>query len=181
MLESPQTGRSKLSAATQAVGAFLSRLKFSDGDRAAVVAFNRDVYVLQSLTGDSDSLDQALDGLEGVVSQQTRIHLGVDAARAELPPSIPDRKTVMIVLTDGRSNPDPARRGGEAAQAAHRDGIEVFPIGLGSELDIAALEAMASDADHFFWAPDGEDLERIYRSIVELLPCPADQFWGRRC
>lgn len=56
----------------------------------------------------------------------------------------------------------------------------VYTIGLGDDLDLEALEAMASRPSFFFRAPDAEDLAAIYASIAVDVPCPAARFWGGR-
>ena len=55
-----------------------------------------------------------------------------------------------------------------------------FTVGLGDELDVWALEAMASRPSYFHRAPDGEDLRAIYRAIAVEIPCPAKDYWGGR-
>ncbi len=37
---------------------------------------------------------------------------------------------------------------------------------------------MASSADGFYLAPDGEDLVRIYRHIADVIPCPPTEYWA---
>jgi hypothetical protein len=103
-------------------------------------------------------------------------------ARQELTSSRrrPDKQAVMIVLTDGLANPGPASVAVDEAAAAKVDQITIFTIGLGSELDEWALEAMASRPDCYNWAPDAGDLAAIYRQIAHTIPFPAESFWGRR-
>ncbi len=66
------------------------------------------------------------------------------------------------------------------AQAAKDRGVVVFTIGVGEDLDAAALSAIASQPAYFFRAPDAEALEAIYRTIAVTVPCPASAFWGKR-
>jgi hypothetical protein len=79
----------------------------------------------------------------------------------------------MILLTDGRSNPDPPELAVQAATASKADGIIMFSVGLGSELDFAALERIASKPGYFFRAPRAEDLRTIYEEIAKEIPCPS--------
>ena len=58
--------------------------------------------------------------------------------------------------------------------------VTIFTIGLGEDLNLAALEAMASKPGYFYRAPDSEDLAEIYGAIAVEIPCPAEQYWGRR-
>jgi len=66
------------------------------------------------------------------------------------------------------------------AAQAKQAGVVIFTIGLGSDLDDAALAAIASQPSYFYRAPTAEELHDIYRSIAVAIPCPAEQFWGRR-
>jgi Mg-chelatase subunit ChlD len=86
----------------------------------------------------------------------------------------------MVLLTDGKAKPVGPEAAVEQARAAKADGITIFTIGLGEELDLEALGAIASKPEYFHHAPDGENLEAIYRAIAVEIPCPAERFWGRR-
>jgi Mg-chelatase subunit ChlD len=179
VLERTRQGRTKLDAAVEAVELFVGDLDLPQ-DQAAIVSFNAGAELLQPLTGDRAALADALTRIQ--VQQTTRLDLGIQVARTEL--SSTRRKAgndpVMIVLTDGRANPvgpDAAVREGAAAKG---EGVTIFTIGLGEELDLDALSAIASKPAYFYSAPDGEDLEAIYKAIAVAIPCPADTFWGRR-
>lgn len=180
MTERTRTGRPKLDAAVEAVRLFLDRLHLDQGDQAAIVAFHREAALLQPLTARREVLDRALEAVE--VAEQTCLACGVAAADAEL--AGPRRQVanapVMVLVTDGRSNPRPAAEAVERAREAKARGVVVFTIGLGEDLDLAALEEMASERGYFYRAPDAEDLAAIYAAIAVTIPCPADAFWGRR-
>lgn len=180
MDEPASAGRSKWAAALEAVRTFLDLLDLSGGDQAAIVWFNARAKVAQGLTGERAALVGALERIPR--AQFTRIDLGVVEARKELTSERHRRgnAAVMVLLTDGLANPvgiEVAVREAEEAKAA---GITVFTIGLGYELDEAGLIAMASSREHYLWTPDAEELTAIYRRVAERLPCPAEQFWGRR-
>ena len=68
-----------------------------------------------------------------------------------------------------------------AADDAKLKGTEIFTVGLGDPDDIVAFEwllrRVATDADMYYYAPDGEDLALIYRAIARLLPCPGVEPW----
>jgi Mg-chelatase subunit ChlD len=91
-----------------------------------------------------------------------------------------DNTPVMIVLTDGLSNPRPASEAVTRAGEAKRKGVVIYTIGLGDTLDFEALRQIASEPDHFYHAPRGEQLADIYRQIAVEIPCPAGQFWPWR-
>jgi len=180
MLQPTRAGRTKLDAAREAAGLFLDLLDLP-GDQAAVVGFNATAWVAQPLTGDRQALRAALGGLQ--VVQLTRIDLGIRAGHDELrgPRRAPDHAPALIVLTDGRNNPEPVSSAIAAAAAAKAGGIRVFTVGLGDDVEVDALRQMASGPGDFHLAPDGEDLAAIYRAIAGAFePCPRAVNWPYR-
>lgn len=173
-------GRPKITAAIEAARGFLDQLQPGRGDQAAVVAFNAGATLLQGLTGDRAALDAAL--AQVAIAPQTCLVCGVEAAAVELagPRRRAENAATMIVLTDGRSNPRPAAEAVARAEAAKAVGVNVFTIGLGSDVDAEALLAMASRPGYAYRAPDAEDLAAIYRAIAVAIPCPPAAFWGGR-
>jgi Mg-chelatase subunit ChlD len=170
----------KLDAARAAARTFLGEVNLAAGDQAAIIAFNGGVTLLSDLTSDRDTLLAALDQI--TVGSQTRIHRGVQAAQTALtgPYHRPGNALAMVVLTDGRANPDSPELAVQAAAQAKAVGITVFTVGLGAELDFLALQRMASKREYFYEAPDAGQLEGIYREIAVMIPCPPEAFWGRR-
>ena len=136
--------------------------------------------MLQGLTRDRALLDAALDRIS--VAQTMRLDLAVEAGRGELEGDRGDagNAKVLVLLTDGRANPVGPEVAVRKAQAAKDARITIFTIGLGDDLDVDALAAMASTPDRFYRAPDGGQLAEIYRRIAVALPCAAGQFWARR-
>jgi Mg-chelatase subunit ChlD len=173
-------GRSKLDAAKDAVRPFLTNLDLAGGDQAAIVQFNADAKVLQQLTRNRADLDTALAQIS--VARQTRIQAGIPAARDELmsPRHAPLNSRAMVVLTDGKNNPEPVAVAETEATAAKANAIRLFTIGLGADVEQDALRRMASGPTDYFYAPDGEDLLAIYEAIAVAIPCPREAFWGRR-
>ncbi len=106
MLE-PAAGGTKLATALSAARVFLDQLNLGDGDEAAIVAFNSAATLLSPLTGDRAALDAAIAAI--APAPQTCIVCAVETAAAELA-SVrrrADAAPVLILLTDGRSNPQP--------------------------------------------------------------------------
>lgn len=178
MLERTVAGRTKLEAATEAARLLLDQLRLDKGDQAALIAFNADVTVHQTLTSARADLDAALDRL--AVAKLTRIDLGIQAAADELGSARhrPAHNSVMIVLTDGRANPVPVDVAVAHAAAAKAAGITVYAVGVGADLDVAAMRAMASSPAHVHLTSDAEQLADIYRAIAVALPC-AGRYWPR--
>ncbi|MBK7780041.1 MAG: VWA domain-containing protein [Ardenticatenia bacterium] len=180
MNEVTQAGRTKMAAAQAAARTYLDELQLAAGDQAAIVTFNKTASLAQSLTSDRAALDAALGAI--VLAQQTCLVCGVDAAAAELQSAgrKADHTPVMILLTDGRSNPRPVADAEASAAVAKAAGVMVFTIGIGDDLDADALAKIASRPEFFFRALDAEVLSEIYRAIAVSIPCPPDSFWGRR-
>jgi hypothetical protein len=176
MLELTSAGRTKIDAARDAARQFVALLDPGQ-DQAAVVWFNAGAAVEQGLTDDPALLSAALDRIR--VQLYTRIHLGLDAAAVAL--AGPNRRAgnaaVVIVLTDGRSMPEPAQMAVDASARLKARGVTVFTIGLGNDLDLWALERMATTPDHFRRAYDAEELVGIYHRIARELPCPPSAFF----
>jgi Mg-chelatase subunit ChlD len=169
-------GRPKIEAAKEAAREFI-RLLDAQRDRAAIVWFNATASVEQPLTADREQLFAALDRIE--LAEYTRIHLGLAQAGEALrgPQRRDGSRGVVVLLTDGRSNPDPAAVAVAEAEQLDADGIAVFAIGLGDDLDLWALERIASRPADFRRAADAEELTAIYRAIARELPCPPETFW----
>jgi hypothetical protein len=180
MAELTTGGRSKLSAAAAAARRFIDGLRLASGDQVGLVTFNSTARLAQSLTADRAALERALNQVQ--LAQYTRLDLGIGAGWAELISARHQRanKTVLVVLTDGRANPVPVEAAVREADVAKVLDITVFTVGVGNDLDRAALATMASRRDYFYITADGEGLLRILADIAETIPCPASAFRGRR-
>jgi Mg-chelatase subunit ChlD len=180
MTERTAAGGTKLDAAIAAARAFLDALRFDRGDQAAIVAFNAEARLLAPLTGDRAALDAALASIQ--TAQQTCIVCAVDVSAAELasPRHVAAHLPTLILLTDGRSNPQPVGEAVARAEAAKAAGVVIYTIGLGADVEGEALSAMASRPEGYFPAPEAEALAGIYGQIAVALPCPAGAFWAGR-
>lgn len=195
MREPAPSGRAKLDIALDGVRGFLDRLDLvasaggatatppadaSDRDRAAVVAFNDAAALLQPLTSDRANLDAALGRI--TVAAHTCIVCGLEVAVDALAGARRDaaHTRVIVLLTDGRSNPRPIADAEAVATAARGRGIVVFTIALGDDVDAEALAGMASQPSFAFRAPTADDLAAIYGAVAGAIPCPAGAYWGGR-
>ncbi len=178
MLEETSARRTKLDAAKAAAVGFLELL--GTEDQAAIIAFNSDARVIQQLTDDRVALEAAIADIEA--SLHTCIVCAVDVAATELASDRrnPENSGVLILLTDGKSNPRPVSEAEVRADEAKLAGVTIFTIGLGSDLDDASLERIASEPEYFKRAPDAEDLAEVYAAIAVAIPCPSDAYWSRR-
>lgn len=178
MLDATVTGRTKLAAALGAAEQFVGRLQLGRGDQVSIIGFNSAAVLHQPLTSDADAVARGLRAI--APSSMTCILCGVETAAAELGSARrrPDHTPVLILLTDGRANPGPIDAAVTAAAVAKANGIVIYTIGLGHDVETEALTAMASKPDKYLFAPDGEQLAAVYAQIAADLPCP-DTNWPR--
>jgi Ca-activated chloride channel family protein len=169
---------SKLARATEAIRVFLERL--DQNDQVALVTFAGDASVVHRLTSDTDLVSQALAAVQ--TGETTRLDLGIEAAHGELAGSRSRSSAtkVMVVLTDGIPNPVPGSVALEKAIAAKQIGINLFTIGLGSDVDGALLRGMASVPEWYYEAPTADALMAIYSRLPEYVPCGEDAYWPKK-
>ncbi|MDO8569451.1 MAG: VWA domain-containing protein [bacterium] len=108
--------------------------------------------------------------------QNTNIGGGILAARAELN-SVRHRQKAdkaLVLLTDGVPNlPVKAGVGNypetyalESAELARKDGISIYTIGLGKDVNKNLLRMIATTTAETYLAPSTEDLDSIYNQIA---------------
>lgn len=173
---SSMTGE-KLAAAKTAAQRFVGLLNLG-ADQAAVVGFNTQATLASPLSVDRSALGAAIGGL--TTAPGTRIDRGLEAALGELdgPRHRLTSTPVIVLLTDGRQDEGVAHAI-DLATAARGAGKVIFAIGLGSDVDLPFLDALAGGARTFL-APGPADLGRIYAQIAGEVPCPPEVYWGRR-
>lgn len=158
----------KMAQARVAARVFLDQLNLPV-DQAAVIGFSTTAQVAAPLTGDRAALDQALAGLAN--SQGTRIDVALWAAVRELlgpRHNAPSRSAIVLLSDGGHNGPvEPVHR---AAGDAAMLGAAVYTIGLGADADMALLRAISGEERSYF-APDGGQLEEIYRELAVTIPC----------
>jgi Mg-chelatase subunit ChlD len=163
------SGQTKLEAARQGAHAFVDLMK--PFDHVAVVAFNDKVTMQAGLTGDRAALHAAIDRI--AMAPWTRIDLGLAAALDELagPRAQPQHLPVVVLLTDGQpthTTPDAVLAVAARARSA---GVLVFTIGVGTDLNVPLLQAVAVEADRYFGVDDADALPAIYEKISTKIPC----------
>jgi hypothetical protein len=108
-----------------------------DDDRAAVVDFDDDAYVVQGLTSDKAALRDAIRSIDdaGGSNIAEGVRVGTDLL---LDNGDPDRDRVAVLLTDGRGHYDP-----DLTDRARDVGIVIYTIGLGDNVDDDLLRSIA--------------------------------------
>jgi Ca-activated chloride channel homolog len=208
----PTTGRNLLlavdvsgSMATQDMAGGMSRLqvvqqvagRFIDGrhgDQIGLILFGTRPYLQAPLSPDLATIHQFLDeAMVGFAGQQTAIGDAIGMALKRLrTDQTDDKRTVLILLTDGQSNTGempPVEAAGMAAQA----GLKIYTIGVGAQarpgffgmagnddLDEETLKRIASSTGgEYFRATDADALQQVYARIDALEPAAGKEQWLR--
>lgn len=173
----------KLEQAKQAAQQFILRL--SPGDQGAYLSFATDASkpIDQPLTNEIDRLKRAIDrtviGGEGI--QFTNIGAAINGAVDEFASlrRNTDARPVMVLLTDGAPT-RPIDPSGEhkaypeeytrlAAENAKKQEINIYTIGLGSDVNKKLLEEIATSPDYYYQAASGQELGTIYQQIASSI------------
>ena len=133
-------GATKLKMAIDAARIFVGMLAFP-GDQAAVISFDSAAELRQPLTGDLTAILAALDRLDP--GQGTRIDLGLQRASDELASerAVAANNHVVVVLTDGQNTGAPDSTVRERAERGQGQGIVIYTVGLGGDVDSIASRA----------------------------------------
>lgn len=163
------------------------------GDKIGLILFGSQAYLQTPLTYDRHSvllrLDDATVGLAGKTTSIGDA-LGLAIKRLQATPA---KGRVVILLTDGVNNSgvlEPLK----AAELARADGIKIYTIGLGAEIDPRAMGGLffnmnvTADLDeetleevakmtggHYFRATNMKSLEQIYKSINQMETIKQDE------
>jgi Mg-chelatase subunit ChlD len=188
MYRTTRSGRTKHEAALAAARSFVDQLDLErDGwgrrDQVAIVGFNDRAWTEVGMTDERDLAEAALGRLPDGIAEGTRLDLALEEGRKAMDrgPRLQSNQPVIILLTDGLPNRVPFGPGTahpecatqectvlQYADLAKEGGYRLYTIGLGEQSDVlrVLLEQAATAPDHYYFAPDGEDLEAIYRQIA---------------
>ncbi|RMH77078.1 MAG: VWA domain-containing protein, partial [Calditrichaeota bacterium] len=108
--------QSKIDNAKKAATAFVDKMDMNL-DRVALVAFNDEASLRQPLGSDAAGVKTAIDRLD--VDGGTEIDAGLQAAYQELAAhGRPEATQIILILSDGQSDPEAAIQAAEAAKGA---------------------------------------------------------------
>lgn len=158
----------KLNEAKFAAIDFVNLLKLPD-DQASIIGFNSGYQLASPLSGSRPALVSAIQHLAS--GRGTQIDRALRAAINELrgPRHDPANRSVIVLLSDGQHNGDPADVLAAAADA-RADRMVVYAIGLGNDVDTALLTQVAGPG-RYFPATSPTLLKAIYRAIAGVIPC----------
>lgn len=128
-------------------------------DRAGVVDFDSYGPTLQGLTTDKTAVKAAIDRIDdwGGTNIAAGVRLGNDLL---INNGDPARARMAILLTDGVGYYDPA-----LTEQAKAQGITIYTIGLGYDVDDALLRGIAEQTGGVYHAAG--DLPEVFRRIAE--------------
>ncbi len=168
----------------KAAGEFLAALRLED--RAAVVSFANTASDPAdfSLSGDRSAAAQSVLNISiastsvqntNVADALIRARTILGTARNEFGGS--DRKQVVVLLTDGvptlptkpRVTGYPEIAAQDEAEKLKNQGVTVFTIGLGKDIDEVFMKSISASSTAYYAAPSADTLENIYRSIATNL------------
>lgn len=172
----------KIDAAKQAADDFIDLM--GTEDQSALVSYATTAALDKFLSDNHALTKTAINGLN--TAGATNIGDAIALANTELTAgnANPAAAKVEILLTDGMANKpfgpgygewpaDVAYAKAKADEAAAQ-GIKIFAIGLGDDVNTAMLQYIASTTGaQYYFAPTGADLQAIYTQISEAL-CSGD-------
>ncbi|MFB6300243.1 MAG: PKD domain-containing protein [Halobacteriales archaeon] len=160
--------QNKFSNAQSGAQTFVGNLDAND--RAALVPFNDSASVAVGLTSNLGSVQSAIGGL--TANGGTDIAAAVNTAQTHLGTNLrPDATPIMVLLSDGVSNPGPALTAANNAKSA---GTRLITIAYGDFADPTLLENMASTPkSRNFFDADTSDIQDVFATISQEV-CPVE-------
>jgi VWFA-related protein len=134
-------------------------------DRVGLVSFDNRVTVIGRPYADKGPLLKAIDKIK--VGKDTALNDAIMKSLQLLSPF--SGRRAVVVLTDGKENRSKATREATIKEAA-RLGIPIITVGLGREVDVDALDAIADGSGgRPFFAQASSELSALYQAIARQL------------
>ena len=153
-----------LGQAKAASNTFLQGL--AEQDRIAVVSFSDTVTTVVQFTQDVAAASKAIDGL-APLGDTALYDATVESIRLAVESG--SGRMAIVLLTDGVDKGSSLARD-EALSAARTQGVPIFTIGLGNNLDRDYLRELAEvSGGRFAETPSPEGLAQLYAQVGELL------------
>jgi len=148
-----------------------------EDDRVAVVSFASDSmsHVKGDLSFVKDDIKEAINsvGIVASSSSYTNLALGLDRVSQIFSaiPKRPDTRRAVILLTDGiptadDENVDPEKLALAVAEKLESDGVKLYAVGLGTDVNRNFLESLVSEPASYHGAAQSKDLSSIYSSLA---------------
>jgi len=155
-----------LDLAVEASKGFLNSLTAQD--LVGLIAFaTRDPDVLQELTADKNAVGTALERVKVNQEKWTGMYAAIVKGVELLAPR--SERKAIILITDGRDDLEGATTFDDAVATAVKEGIPVYPIGIGSKIDEEELLKIAQITGGIPQIrPDNTALREAYDNILKL-------------
>jgi Mg-chelatase subunit ChlD len=164
-----------ITSVLEAAQAFVGRLKLND--QAGLITFATTATVESRLTATVGDVASAIAQLTidpkeetGSTNQGEALLRGLEELQSELHND--EARKVLVLLTDGLAtapDEDPEEFALQSATLAKAMGITVYTIGLGQQVNMEFVTALASSQAHAFRALSSSDVDQIYQSITSAL------------
>lgn len=140
----------------------------TSNDQSGLVSYSSSATLDKAMDHDHAATSNAIDGL--FASGQTAIGKGIALSHQDfLDNGRQGVRSTMVLLTDGLENQgsEPVKK----AQAAKDDGIEIFAIGVGSNINEPQLRQIASEPEdvYFHHAENTDEIEDVFKWVTKGL------------
>lgn len=160
-----------ISSVLVAAESFVERLRAHD--QVSVITFATEAMINLELTNDFSTAAQTINGLSISPQEETgstNTGAALRHARAELgsPRHSTEARKVLVLLTDGLAtapDPNPEAFAISEANALKGEEVEIYTIGLGTEVNRTFLQTIAEDSTNSYLAATSADLNEIYTAI----------------
>lgn len=172
------SGATKLSKAKEAAKLFVDKLKNNNvKTKIGMVKFSDSANLDKPFGTDWTGIKTSIDALKA--NGETCAACGLKKAKDEITSKHESGvKDVVIFLTDGKANNtlagkrDATAAKEEAVQQANQlrqQGVIIYSIGLGPEVQPDFLKQVAGDDSRYFSSPTTDQLNQIYNDIAKLI------------
>jgi uncharacterized protein YegL len=139
--------------------------------RIGLITFDGIVEEMQYLTDDKVALKRSIADIQW--GRGTNLVDSLEAGRKMVTSAgaRKDATPVVVFLTDGRHRVQqpPLAEIDRVIAEARAQGVVLYAIGLGADVDVAVMRRIASDAAHYYFSPGPAELEQIFLSVAGRL------------
>ena len=175
------SGSTGMAALRFAMDQFVDSLSPSPGGvHIGQTSFGQGGFIDLHLSHDVNAIHAAIHGMVNVDGTYMAESIGLARREFANPGDYHDRPDsdapdIMLIVTDGQAL-DSVNAIAEA-DVARREGIEIFTVGTGENINGPFLQQLATDDGHFSLAPTGDDLAETLHNIdlcqsVRSIPTP---------
>jgi Ca-activated chloride channel family protein len=174
MLDVSDSTRSQLGEIQKAAIAFLNQLR--PADRALIIAFDKQLSLLSTATGDRKVLSAAINRVQ--TGGGTAIYDAIDTPITAQLKRIPGRKAV-VMLTDGVDTSSVSATYESTLRSATEQYALIYPIQYDASKDVASRQPDDKFGLVTYTTPSGEPLDKAYQRGNRYLQRIAEISGGR--